>query len=203
MLLSITGKEGHHSEIHHLLSSRSRMRRSYSWNNWLQLHNPDINWQTNQITLSQCPKTCFSNPALTVQGITTQRNKWNLPKKKNWQSAMDTRGDVYVSKPLLPPISTRCTQMDRDRSHAKGVSILCQSIWRTLIQAIPKVHPWDHAIDLKPDAKPYAGKAYSLDNHQKEVLRTFISKNLDKGYIRPSTSPWAAPFFFVRKKDAS
>jgi len=65
----------------------------------------------------------------------------------------------------------------------------------------PKVHPWDHAIDLKPDAKPYAGKAYSLDNHQKEVLRTFISKNLDKGYIRPSTSPWAAPFFFVRKKD--
>ena len=65
----------------------------------------------------------------------------------------------------------------------------------------PKARPWDHAIDLKPNAKPYAGKAYSLDNNQKEVLRTFISENLDKGYIRPSTSPWAAPFFFVGKKD--
>jgi len=41
-----------------------------------------------------------------------------------------------------------------------------------------------------------------LDNHQKEVLWTFISENLDKGYIRPSTSPLAAPFFFVRKKDS-
>jgi len=49
--------------------------------------------------------------------------------------------------------------------------------------------------------KPYAGKAYSLDNHQKEVLRTFISENLDKGYIQLSTSPWVAPFFFIRKKD--
>ena len=66
----------------------------------------------------------------------------------------------------------------------------------------PKARPWDHAIDLKPDVKPYAGKAYSLDNHQKEALRMFISKNLDKGYIRPSTSPWAAPFFFVSKKDS-
>jgi len=66
----------------------------------------------------------------------------------------------------------------------------------------PKAHPWDHTIELKTDAKPYTGKAYSLDNHQKEALRTFISENLDKGYIQPSTSPWVAPFFFVGKKDS-
>jgi len=47
----------------------------------------------------------------------------------------------------------------------------------------PKACQWDHAIDLKPDVKPYAGKAYSLDNNQKEALRMFISENLDKGYI--------------------
>jgi len=65
------------------------------------------------------------------------------------------------------------------------------------------VHPWDHAIDLKPDAKPYAGKAYSLDNHQKRSAENFHLQKLGQGYIRPSTSPWAAPFFLSEKRMAS
>ena len=32
-------------------------------------------------------------------------------------------------------------------------------------------------------------------------LDKFIDKNLAKGYIRPSKSPMASPFFFVSKKD--
>jgi hypothetical protein len=66
---------------------------------------------------------------------------------------------------------------------------------------LPQRKPWDHAIDLRPDAQPYAGKAYPIDNKQQEALDAFISDNLSKGYIRPSNSPWTAPFFFVGKKD--
>ena len=36
--------------------------------------------------------------------------------------------------------------------------------------------------------------------HQK--LREFLDENLQKGYIRPSTSPQASPFFFISKKDS-
>src|SRR5258705_7661882 len=66
---------------------------------------------------------------------------------------------------------------------------------------LPKQRPWDHAIDLKPGEEPYVGKAYPIDNKQREALNNFIDNNVKKGYIRPSNSPWAAPFFFVGKKD--
>src|SRR5258705_4583833 len=46
------------------------------------------------------------------------------------------------------------------------------------------------------------GKAYPIDNKQCEALNNFIDDNVKKGYIRPSNSPWAAPFFFVGKKDS-
>jgi hypothetical protein len=32
-------------------------------------------------------------------------------------------------------------------------------------------------------------------------LREYIKENLEKGYIRPSKSPYSSPFFFVGKKD--
>lgn len=34
-------------------------------------------------------------------------------------------------------------------------------------------------------------------------MNEFLDDNLRKGYIRPSTSPMASPFFFVGKKDGS
>src|SRR5882757_2970100 len=68
---------------------------------------------------------------------------------------------------------------------------------------LPKRCPWDHAIDLKPGVEPYAGKAYPIDNKQREALNAFIKDNLDKGYIRPSISPWAAPFSLSERRMAN
>jgi len=52
VLLSITGKEGHHSEpITFYLADLSQEDLILA-TDWLRLHNPDINWQTDQITLS-------------------------------------------------------------------------------------------------------------------------------------------------------
>ena len=61
--------------------------------------------------------------------------------------------------------------------------------------------PWDHAIDLKEDFIPKDCKIYLLSPLEQIELDKFIDKNLAKGYIRPSKSPMASPFFFVDKKD--
>ena len=65
----------------------------------------------------------------------------------------------------------------------------------------PPERPYDHAIEVKPDFKPKDCKVYPMTPKQREAHDKFIKENLDKGYIRPSKSPQASPFFFVPKKD--
>ena len=63
-----------------------------------------------------------------------------------------------------------------------------------------ELRPWDHAIYLK-DFVPKDCKIYLLSPLEQLELDKFIDENLAKGYIRPSKSPMASPFFFVDKKD--
>ena len=54
---------------------------------------------------------------------------------------------------------------------------------------------------MKPDFVPKSFKTYNLTPAEQIELDKFLKENLDKGYIRPSQSPMASPFFFVTKKD--
>ena len=63
--------------------------------------------------------------------------------------------------------------------------------------------PYDHAIELKEDFVPKDCKVYQLTPEEDRKLTEFLDKNLKKGYIRPSKSPIASPFFFIRKKDGN
>ena len=44
---------------------------------------------------------------------------------------------------------------------------------------------------------------YPLSTREQEELDKFLDEHLKTGRIRPSKSPCAAPFFFVKKKDGS
>ena len=66
----------------------------------------------------------------------------------------------------------------------------------------PDSREWDHAIDLKADAPSTLNcKVYPLSPGEDIALQMFLSENLAKGYIRPSKSPYAFPFFFIKKKN--
>jgi len=69
-------------------------------------------------------------------------------------------------------------------------------------ERFPVKKPWDHTINLKLDFVPKSCKIYPMSPGEQEKLDEFINKNLCKGYIRPSKSPQASPFFFVFKKDS-
>ncbi|KAI5117186.1 hypothetical protein M0805_006079 [Coniferiporia weirii] len=68
-------------------------------------------------------------------------------------------------------------------------------------ERFPIAQPYNHAIDLKPDFIPKDCKLYPLSPKEQLTLDQFLEENLCKGYIRPSKSPMASPFFFVGKKD--
>ena len=65
----------------------------------------------------------------------------------------------------------------------------------------PESNMWDHKIDMKEGFEPKSFKNYNLTPEEQKELDKFLNKNLEKGYIWPSQSPMASPFFFVKKKD--
>ncbi|GJT01410.1 putative reverse transcriptase domain-containing protein [Tanacetum coccineum] len=58
-------------------------------------------------------------------------------------------------------------------------------------------------IDLVPGAAPVARAPYRLAPSEMKELSEQLKELSDKGFIRPSSSPWGAPVLFVKKKDGS
>ena len=65
----------------------------------------------------------------------------------------------------------------------------------------PEPRSWDHKIELKEGFEPKSFKTYNLTPEEQKELDQWTKENLEKGYIRPSQSPMASPFFYVKKKD--
>ncbi|GBG79896.1 hypothetical protein CBR_g30161 [Chara braunii] len=61
--------------------------------------------------------------------------------------------------------------------------------------------PIRHGITLQDCAVPPRGCIYRMNVEELEVLRAQLDDLLDKGWIRPSCSPYGAPVLFVRKKN--
>nr|GEW79020.1 hypothetical protein [Tanacetum cinerariifolium] len=67
----------------------------------------------------------------------------------------------------------------------------------------PPARPVEFQIDLIPGAAPVARAPYRLTPSEMKELSEQLQKLSDKGFIRPSISPWGAPVLFVKKKDGS
>ncbi|GJZ62706.1 putative nucleotidyltransferase, ribonuclease H [Tanacetum coccineum] len=58
-------------------------------------------------------------------------------------------------------------------------------------------------IELVPGAIPVRKSPYRLAPSEMEELSGQLKELQDKGFIRPSLSPWGAPVLYVKKKDGS
>jgi len=67
----------------------------------------------------------------------------------------------------------------------------------------PKRPEFDHAIDVLPDSEIPAGKVYRMSPLELSELKRQLTEYLDKGWIRVSTSEYAAPILFAKKADGS
>ncbi|KAH0633816.1 hypothetical protein KY284_036602 [Solanum tuberosum] len=71
------------------------------------------------------------------------------------------------------------------------------------LPGIPPEREIDFAIGLLPDTQPISIPPYRMAPSELRELKEQLKDLLDKGFIRPSTSPLCAPVLFVRKKDGS
>ncbi|GJZ65605.1 putative reverse transcriptase domain-containing protein [Tanacetum coccineum] len=71
------------------------------------------------------------------------------------------------------------------------------------LSGLPPIREIEFRIELIPGATPVAKSPYRLAPSEMEELSGQLKELQDKGFIRPSSSPWGAPVLFVKKNDGS
>ena len=66
---------------------------------------------------------------------------------------------------------------------------------------LPPEREIDFPIDLIPGTAPISLPPYRMAPAKLKELKTQLQELVDRGFIRPSISPWGAPVLFVKKKD--
>nr|GEZ15776.1 putative reverse transcriptase domain-containing protein [Tanacetum cinerariifolium] len=92
-----------------------------------------------------------------------------------------------------------------DEKLAKDVPIVqdIPEVFPENLPGLPPARPVEFQIDLIPEAAPVARAPYHLAPSEMKELSEQLQELFDKGFIRPSSSPWGAPVLFVKKKDGS
>jgi Reverse transcriptase (RNA-dependent DNA polymerase) len=167
---------------------------------WLWKHNPEINWKEGTLhwrTMTMEEELDEEEPLnRPINALDKVLLKYLGMENEVWINSKDnlaTRlaAEVNQKKPdltpeqLVPPEYHEYLDIfDEDKAN-----------W------FPDTWPWDHKIEMKSGFEPKSFKTYNLTPEEQIELDKFLKENLDKGYIKPSQSPMASPFFFVKKKD--
>nr|GEY08884.1 reverse transcriptase domain-containing protein [Tanacetum cinerariifolium] len=96
----------------------------------------------------------------------------------------------------MPPKRTSATA----RAAATAARAVAPMTATTDLPGIPPTRQVEFQIDLVPGAAPVARAPYRLAPSEMKELSDQLKELADKGFIRPSSSPWGAPLR-VRKED--
>ena len=69
------------------------------------------------------------------------------------------------------------------------------------LPGMPPDRDIEFLIELFPGIGPISKRPYRMLAQDLEEIKKQIKELLDKGYIRPSSSPWGSPVLLVEKKD--
>ena len=169
---------------------------------WLSTFEPQITWKTATIDVTALPIVIRTvNPRIarmapviaTLAAELTAAERYNIVHTLAEQSTIRTTAtDLAISAQQYSKATSVPPEYQR---HAKVFN-------EEEAQRFPQSRVWDHAIDLKPNAPDSLNcKIYPLSATERVSLREFLDEQVAKGYIRPSISPYASPFFFIKKKD--
>src|SRR5712672_3412896 len=161
---------------------------------WFVANQPRIDWAKGWIDASHLP-VIISPPDLPTTRFPLKPSAHELRQTQSQNEPLLAVRVAYPTKRLTLTQAEWNTIPQHYRRHARVFS-------EEASQRFPEPRIWDHAIDLKPGApNALPGKIYSLTAQEQDELKKFIIEHTRKGYIRPSKSPYAAPFFFIKKKD--
>ncbi|WVZ96913.1 hypothetical protein U9M48_042493 [Paspalum notatum var. saurae] len=83
------------------------------------------------------------------------------------------------------------------------IPVACEypDVFPEKLPGLPPDRDVEFRIDLVPGTAPVSKRPYRMAPDELKELKTQLQEQLDKGFIRPSSSPWGCPALFVEKKD--
>ncbi|GJY82344.1 putative reverse transcriptase domain-containing protein [Tanacetum coccineum] len=111
-----------------------------------------------------------------------------------------SNGSNRVNESRLNTIS--CTEIQKYM--LKGFQFdIFPKVFPEDLPGLPPTQQVEFQIDLVPGAASVARAPYRLTPSRMKKMSEQLQELSDKGFIRPSSSPWGAPVLFVKKKDGS
>jgi len=183
---------------------------------WLERENPTINWKRGSLEWKRPPmKFKFRGKSASLPEVIEQTLSDEPAEEEEDDKSLLIS---FISDPEAPSeilINAKATTATSIAQQEKKTVIPLEELVpkeyhlylhlfdKKSSERFPEPRSWDHKIEMKADFEPKVFKKYNLSSIEQKELDKFIDKNLEKGYIVPSQSPMASPFFFVSKKDGS
>ncbi|GJV15222.1 hypothetical protein Tco_1360545 [Tanacetum coccineum] len=119
-----------------------------------------------------------------------------------------SKAQEYLSKGcdvFLAHITTKEAKDESEGKRLEDVPIVRDfpEVFPEDLSGIPPARQVEFQIDLVPGVAPVAQAPYRLAPSEMKELAEQLQELSDKGFIRPSSSPWGAHVLFVKKKDRS
>jgi len=194
---------GDHEELIQLSVTNIGNHNIFLGYDWLQKHNPLVNWKESSISLDKYHQWCRKIQVLKepeeIEEEETEKSSVKEGKKLlfiNMEKEAWRRDELNIRK---------------EETVDQFEEVVPKEYWgfreivfnKKMFNQLPPRRPWDHTIELTLGASLKDYKVYPLSIREQEKLDKFLDEHLKTGCIRPSKSPCAAPFFFVKKKDGS
>jgi hypothetical protein len=165
---------------------------------WLTTFEPKFNWRSAVIDerilpiiiSSTNPRTIRSQPIIATL---SEENKQSIVRQL--ESECSIRG-------VATELAIQAGEQQMEAQLPPEYQEFARLFSDEAVDQFPPSREWDHAIDLKPGAPDALDcKVYPMTRDEDTALEKFLDEMVAKGYIRPSKSPYASPFFFIKKKD--
>jgi hypothetical protein len=100
--------------------------------------------------------------------------------------------------------STQSCAFAMMESPMKKIPVVCEyaDVFPDELSVMPLDRDIEFAIELQPETTPISKRPYRMPPAELAELKKELQELLDKGFIRPSTSPWGCPTLFVKKDES-
>ncbi|GJV71791.1 putative reverse transcriptase domain-containing protein [Tanacetum coccineum] len=129
--------------------------------------------------------------------------------RESWLTVIScSRAQEYMAKGCQVFLAQISAKKEEDKSEGKQIKDVpiirdFPEVFLEDLPGLPPDRPVEFQIDLIPGTAPVARAPYRLAPSEMKELSEQLQELSDKGFIRPSSSPWGAPVLFVKKKDGS